>query len=67
MINSKDKKTLLLLGFAGLLGALCVGTGEWLMQFTAAGNLDANYDYFNDVPLARLSFGHFLCVIAGPL
>ena len=67
-MTQQEKKTLILSGIAGLLGALGVGIGEWLMQFTQAGEIDeTTYNYFLDVQQKKLSFGHFLCVLIGPL
>jgi len=67
-MTQQEKKTLILTGIAGFLGALCVGIGEWLMQFTQAGKMDeTTYNYFLDVKLGNLSVGHFLCVLTGPL
>ncbi len=67
-MTAKDKKYLLLSGVAGLLGALLVGIGESLMQFTHAGKMDeVTYDYFLDVQTKNLSIGHFLCVLTAPL
>lgn len=67
-MTQQEKKTLIVTGLAGLLGALGVGIGEWLMQFTQAGKIDeTTYNYFLDVKPANLSLGHFLCVLTGPL
>ena len=67
-MTQQEKNTLILTGIAGFLGALGVGIGEWLMQFTQAGKLDeTTYNYFLDVKVANLSLGHFLCVLTGPL
>ena len=58
----------MLTGIGGFLGALGVGIGEFLMQFTEAGKLDeTTYNYFLDVKTSHLSLGHFLCVLTGPL
>lgn len=67
-MTAKDKRNLMLTGLAGLLGALSVGIGESLMQYTDAGKMDeVTYDYFLDVKSNHLSFGHFLCVLTAPL
>ncbi len=67
-MTQKEKNSLVITGIAGLLGALGVGIGEWLMQFTEAGKMDEEtYNYFLDVKVANLSLGHFLCVLTGPL
>ena len=56
-------------GFAGCLGAMLVGIGEFSMQFTPNGGIEdvKGYLYFNDVSATRLSFGHFIAVLAAPL
>ncbi|MGJ8562807.1 MAG: DUF6796 family protein [Alphaproteobacteria bacterium] len=56
-------------GWAGLLGALLVGIGEFSMQFTPGGGIEdmKTYLFFNDISAARLSFGHFIAVLSAPL
>lgn len=67
-MTQQEKNTLILTGVAGLLGALGVGIGEWLMQFTQTGQIDeSTYNYFLEVKPTNLSIGHFLCVLTGPL
>ena len=62
-------KSITLAGLAGCLGAILVGIGEFSMQFTPNGGIEdvKDYLYFNDVSADRLSFGHFLAVLAAPL
>jgi len=57
-----------LAGWAGLIGALLVGVGEFSMQYTPNGGIEdvEDYFYFNDVSSQRLSFGHFLAVLSAP-
>ena len=51
-MTAKNKRNLMLAGLAGLLGALFVGTGESMMRYTDAGEMDeVTYDYFLDVKL----------------
>ena len=56
-------------GIAGCIGAILVGIGEFSLQFTPNGGIEdvKDYLYFNDVSAGRLSFGHFLAVLAAPL
>jgi len=56
-------------GLAGCLGAILVGVGEFSLQFTPNGGIEdvKDYLYFNDVSAKRLSFGHFIAVLAAPL
>lgn len=64
-----SSKFLAFAGFAGCLGAMLVGIGEFSMQFTPNGGIEdvTDYLYFNDVSQARLSFGHFIAVLSAPL
>ena len=58
-----------LAGWAGLLGAILVGVGEFSLQYTPNGGIEdvKDYLYFNDVSAPRLSFGHFISVLSAPL
>lgn len=62
------KHAILLTGFAGLLAAILVGAGEFMLQFNLEGGYEAaDYAYFGRVPIERLTTGHFLAVLAAPL
>lgn len=62
------RRLLLITGLLGALGALIVGSGEFLMQFSAQGGYEAaDYAYFARVSMARLRLGHFLGALAAPL
>lgn len=67
--SRKNLNWVRLAGWAGLLGALLVGIGEFSMQFTPNGGIEdmKHYLFFNDISAARLSFGHFTAVLAAPL
>ncbi len=69
MMSTNSSRLLTLAGIAGCLGAILVGIGEFSLQFTPNGGLEdaTNYLFFNDVSPERLSFGHFLAVLAAPL
>ncbi len=61
-------RLLRLTGVLGALGALIVGAGEFIMQFSPQGGYEAaDYGYFARVSMARLTLGHFLGVLAAPL
>jgi len=66
---AQNIKAIRLAGWAGLLGALLVGIGEGLMQFTPNGGIEdvTTYLYFNDISAQRLSFGHFIAILSAPL
>lgn len=66
--NQPSRRLLLATGALGALGALLVGIGEFAMQFSPAGGYEAaDYGYFANVPPWRLTWGHFLGVLAAPL
>ncbi len=63
-----DKKMLVLSGVVGLVAALLVGTGEFLLQFSAnCDYADPEYAWLAKIPLSRLTQGHYLAVLAAPL
>ena len=66
---SSESKFVTFAGIAGCLGAILVGIGEFSMQFAPNSDITdvTDYLYFNEVSAARLSFGHFLTVLAAPL
>ena len=66
---SSQSKFVTFAGVAGCVGAILVGIGEFSLQFTPNGGIEDATDYlfFNDVSASRLSFGHFLSVLAAPL
>ncbi len=68
-MNAATPKSLLVLsGLTGLVAALLVGTGEYLLQFTADGNYSgAHYAWMADIPQARLRAGHYLAILSAPL
>jgi len=66
---ASNSNSITLAGLAGCLGAILVGIGEFSLQFTPNGGIEdvKDYLYFNDISTARLSFGHFIAVLAAPL
>jgi len=63
MKTAISTKTFLLLG---LLGAVVVGAGEFLLHFVPGGP-EGEISMLEKVPLARASKGHFLAVLGTPL
>ncbi|VAV89293.1 hypothetical protein MNBD_ALPHA06-1760, partial [hydrothermal vent metagenome] len=63
-----SKSVLVATGLAGLLGALLVGSGEFLLQFSVSGGYeDQDYSWLAQIPIQRMKQGHFLAVLAAPL
>jgi len=62
-----DKSTikhLYIFGILGLIGAIGVGVGEFLLHYSPGGiGYDGNnFNFFNQIPLSRLTLGHFVAV-----
>ena len=54
-------------GWIGLLGAILVGSAEFLIQFNPAGGYeDAGYTYFSDISADRLTLGYYMAVLSAP-
>lgn len=67
-IDRSHRTRLILTGLVATLGALIVGIGEFTFQYAPRGGYEAtDYLYFLDVDRWRLTFGHFLGVLAAPL
>ncbi len=59
-----SKKQLYIFGFLGLIAAIGVGTGEFLLHYSpnGIGYDGSNFEFFNQIPLSRLTLGHFIAV-----
>jgi hypothetical protein len=63
-----QRKMLIGTGIVATLGALVVGIGEFTFQFSPRGGYEGtDYLYFLDVSRSRLTWGHFIGVLAAPL
>lgn len=63
-----DVKKIELAGYLGLVAALGVGAGEFLMHFsTEIPEIETPFGYFLDIPFWRLTVGHFLMIPFIPL
>ena len=63
-----QRKMLIGTGIVATLGALVVGIGEFTFQFSPRGGYEGTeYLYFLDVSRSRLTWGHFIGVLAAPL
>lgn len=61
------KPAILISGIAGLVAAVLVGIGEFLLQFNPQGGYEAaDYGYLGRVSIERMTTGHFLAVLSAP-
>jgi hypothetical protein len=61
-------KQLYIFGILGLIGAIGVGLGEFLLHYSPNGiGYDGkNFEFFNQIPLKRLTLGHFIAISFTP-
>jgi len=68
MIKAFLHNNILLTGLAGLLAAILVGTGEFLLHYSAKGYGNQNpYKFMLNLSRQRLTLGHFIAVSSTPL
>lgn len=69
MNEAPDHNIIKITGIIGMVAALLVGTGEFLLHYSPLGDYadDGNYIYLLQVSESRVSWGHFLAVLGAPL
>ncbi len=66
--DAQQRRMLIVSGIVAIVGALITGIGEFTFQFSPRGGYEGSeYLYFLDVSPARLTWGHFISVLAAPL
>ena len=66
--DAHQRSMLIGTGIVALLGSIVVGIGEFTFQFSPRGGYEgSDYLYFLDVSRSRLTWGHFIGVLAAPL
>jgi len=63
----RNRSEILWTGLAGLLAAVLVGTGEFLLHFDPEARYVGGFDFFKGVTEDRATIGHFLGVLGAPL
>ncbi len=68
-MNYKERKKILFFGVLGIIASIGVGYGEFLLHFVKNGlGYDSNnFQFFNHIPLSRLTEGHFIAILFTPL
>ena len=67
-IDAKQRVILLWTGALATAGALIVGVGEFMFQYSPRGGFEGqDYLFFLDVSRWRLTYGHFLGVLVAPI
>jgi len=67
-MQKSTTKQLYIFGILGLIGAMGVGIGEFLLHYSPNGiGYDGNnFEFFNQIPLDRLTLGHFIAISFTP-
>ncbi len=63
----KERQILVLTGLAGVLGALLVGAGEFMLHFDPLVRYGQGFEFFKGVTESQATTGHFFGVLGGPL
>jgi hypothetical protein len=68
MKETPDHRIVIITGIIGILAAILVGTGEFLLHYSPDADYadDGNYVYLLQVSEWRITTGHFLGVIGAP-
>lgn len=66
-MTSDGKTVVIVTGLVGLLAAVLVGTGEFLLHFDPLARYDGSYVFFEAVSENRATLGHFIGVLGSPL
>ena len=63
-----NKKYIILSGYVGLLAAILVGTGEFLLHYDPLSRFsESSYDFMQAASDSRQTQGHFIGVLSAPL
>jgi len=68
-MNIDNRKQLVISGVLGLIAAVLVGIGEFLLHFDALGRFgeDGGYAFMQGIDAERTTIGHFVGILAAPL
>lgn len=66
-MHNTNKQLIICSGVVGLLAAILVGSGEFLLHYDALARYDGSYGFMADIPAERMTLGHFLAVFGVPL
>ena len=63
------KSHIVITGVIGLLAAMLVGVGEFLLHFDSLGRFaeESSYEYMKGISADRTSLGHFIAALGSPL
>ncbi|MEH6524205.1 DUF6796 family protein [Sulfitobacter sp.] len=62
-----DKRLIMITGQIGLLAAILVGIGEFLLHYDSLARYTDTFAFFNGVTRERATIGHFFGVLGAPL
>ncbi len=62
----QQKKVIIITGIIGLLAAVLVGLGEFLLHYNDLKQFGANYEFLRGISDNRSTMGHFISVLVAP-
>jgi len=62
-----ERQTVLITGVAGLMAALLVGLGEFLLHYDPLGRFGQGLSFMQGISESRATLGHFIGVLGSPL
>jgi hypothetical protein len=62
-----EKQQIITMGLVGLLAAVLVGAGEFLLHYDPLARYGQGFDFFKGVTEGQATIGHFLGVLGAPL
>ncbi len=63
----ENRTIITLAGVVGLIAAMLVGTGEFLLHFDVLGRFGDDYEFMHGITSQRTTLGHFIGALAAPL
>jgi len=66
-ISNHRNSAVVITGYVGLLAAVLVGAGEFLLHFDPLARYEGGYVFFEAVSESRATLGHFIGVLGAPL
>ena len=68
MDKMPNHRIIIVTGIIGMVAAILVGAGEFMLHYSPAGDYadDGNYVYLLHVPEWRITWGHFLAMFGAP-
>jgi hypothetical protein len=65
-MTNTDRLLNIRLGWVGVIAAILVGSGEFLLHYDTLARYEGSYEFMVDISIERMTLGHFLAVFGVP-